>query len=802
MALAALVGLAGCLADEDLSAAGAALCETEACVGGDRLLVPRAPGEALHPRLVSGLLSQASSRPAEEIARALLEDGSGAAYRLVDVRPAGDGTLVRLQQTHAGLDVAGGSVAIRLDALGRARWLSSGAAHVDPALDPEPELSAPAALDIALGYAADPALAPERHTRLVVLADPGLAGPRLAWHVVHEDAVARRTYRVYVDARDGQVLSRESLTRRAPTHRARVWDVSPAESDLEEVVFEALPEGAEHLLDDDVEVLNCIDERRCHEVQTTVGLRRVHHCEMRATAAPGRDGSFLSVQPPVDHAALEDSFAEVQAYHHVRSGLAAFRRWSGDPGFALAHRLTTIVNMRVPDLSTAVSLCAPGDGAAPAGSALGIEENAYFWPAGGIGPTEIGDRIVMHQTALSDWAYDGETVYHELTHAVMHTTTPLAWRRHDELGVDYSAGGLHEGFSDYFAAAITGNAQLSAYAGTTESGPEPVNDLTKLVRCGDVLTGEEHEESEPWVGALWAIRRSLRSAEKRAMFNAALFTVVSSLGQFDAFERAHALVLAELQVAAEELVAQETLDEAGIRALEAALASAPAHFADRGLPDCNGRVLSVEPNDVKGSLQVLGPNTWGLEQYRGRAIPAGMQLRLTLHEATPAIRLFVTMSDPYDSTLKPSHVPSEPDLRVLLREGDRPIRWRWAGPEGVHDADREAPVTLAEDEDLSMEATLEGPFEAGVHHLQITNAGADWVLYELGFQTADADGFFDDAAADRAGHLGGAGEPAVARGCQVVEGHGPPALPWALQLALLALLARRAWSSGVCARRN
>ena len=68
------------------------------------------------------------------------------------------------------------------------------------------------------------------------------------------------------------------------THRARVFDVSPLESELEEVVFTDLPEDATSLEDSEIRVLNCIDRRTCQDVRTTAGVRNLHHCELEAKA--------------------------------------------------------------------------------------------------------------------------------------------------------------------------------------------------------------------------------------------------------------------------------------------------------------------------------------------------------------------------------------------------------------------------------------------------------------------------------------------------------------------------------------
>jgi len=773
--VAILVAFGGCAAEVGTGASSLALTTSAD--------TPESPAVQLgldDARVVSGLLSEPSADAPEDIATAWLASAASVEVRVVRSQRAGDGALVRLRQVHGDLDVVGGDIAMRLDGQGRVRWVSARLVEVDAPIDAEPVLASGDALRAARGLSDDRALDadPARHTELVVYGGAGMASPRLAYHVRYEDELARDTYRVYVDAEDGAVLAREGLAARYVEHRARVWDVSPVDSELEEVVFDALPADAETLEDADVTVFGCVDERLCHDFKTTMGVRSVHHCEMRPTALPDPEESFLLHAPPSSHAELEDSFAEVQAYHHVRSGLSAFRRWAQDPAFGLRDRLTTIVNMRVPDLTSDASLCDAAGDVAPDASNLKIEENAYFWPAGEIGPVELGDRIVMHQTERTDWAYDGEIVWHELTHAVMNTVTPLAWRFLDERGLNAQPGGLHEGYSDYFAAAITNRPTLAWYGGTDESGPTALNDLEKEVDCGDVLNGEEHDESQAWAGALWGVRRSLRSQQKREMFDAVAFTAVSSLGQFDDFERAMALVLAELEVAAEELAEREgmTADERAY--LGEQVAGAEGIFHSRGIPSCNDRVLSLGFEEGKDFVQLLGPKELAEQGHRAQPVPAPLQIRVEVAEEAEALHVHVAELALYDETYPSDDAPTTPEIAALLKEGEAPIAWAWSLPRGRHDADRDASMQLTSD-GASGVATFPGPITPGVYHLQLTNVGASVNAYDVYVTTGPIDAPSDDGRE--------AGAASAASGCSAT--HGAPIDDPTSLFALLALVA-------------
>ncbi|MEZ4366162.1 MAG: hypothetical protein R2939_07720, partial [Kofleriaceae bacterium] len=390
-----------------------------------------------------------------------------------------------------------------------------------------------------------------------------------------------------------------------------------------------------------------------------------------------------------------------------------------------------------------------------------IEDNAYFWPAGEVGPVALGDRVVLHQGTYADWAYDGEVVYHEVTHAVMHTTTDLGWSRRDAVGIDPSPGGLHEGFSDYFAATMTGNAELAAYAGSDEDGPQTMSTLDEEVGCDEILTGEEHDESRPWASALWAIRRSLLSQARRDVFDRALFRVISALRRGDGFPEARALVEAELAQAMEEHISAERLRGTEAARAREMVARAGEKFDARAIGACGGRILAVAPGEPKAALNARGPLTWQSPVAAGSLAPTTMQFALEVTAPTTALKLTIGSSYPLSDELQPDGVPTEPALVALVR-GGTPITWRWSGRTGRHDATSSQPVTIRRTGARAGEAVIEGDFAPGTYYVQLANGGADWGLEDLALHVADGDGKFDD---------GGAGVD-EAGGCQVGGGGG------------------------------
>ena len=351
-----------------------------------------------------------------------------------------------------------------------------------------------------------------------------------------------------------------------------------------------------------------------------------------------------------------------------------------------------------------------------------------------MGPTDLGDRILLGQGVLADWAYDGEVIYHEVTHAVMSTLTSLAWHRFDEFGVDHSPGGLHEGLSDYFAASLTGNAQTNLYAGQTSNGPEPLADFDKLVPCGAGLTGEEHQESLAFSSALWAVRKSLRSAAKRAMFDSSLFVVVSSLDQDDSMADAISLLLKELPLATEEFVQAKGLGAAEAAKLRKTVKKTAGVFSARGLPGCNDRVVEVDKTEVREELYVKGPNSLGFAGVANAKIPASVQFSIEVDSGSQ-LKFHVGDQEEYSTEIKAASMKEGVNLTLLVKPGNDPIRWNWEKARtGEHDAAIEVPLILGESGEMT--ALVTG-LEPGPYHLQLTNAGSDWSLYSLSVAFAE-----------------------------------------------------------------
>lgn len=114
-----------------------------------------------------------------------------------------------------------------------------------------------------------------------------------------------------------------------------------------------------------------------------------------------------------------------------------------------------------------------------------------------------------------DFAYDGDVVFHEFMHAI---TTSLVNKLNslglDKWGIHSEPGSLNEGWSDYFSAAFTNDANIGEYAAIRGGeGEASLRNIDNKARCPDNIIGEIHNDSQVWSGALWAIRKRVKEAQ-------------------------------------------------------------------------------------------------------------------------------------------------------------------------------------------------------------------------------------------------------------------------------------------------
>lgn len=734
-----------------------------------------------HVAVLAGVLSAPSTRPVAEVAQRYLATRP---EPLAGVDPASlhvERTLtlargaaaVKFRQMHAGLEVVGGTVAVRVDDAGRVRWIRSSAVAVPEGFSTVPVLAAGDAVQALLvGPAAHHAgvqVDTARHTQLVIYA-AGRAAPRLAWLVLLPRNVAyQETLRAYVDARTGAVLFLENLVKR--DRQANVFEFNPAVSTVGVTTLDHLSAGATLLEDADMVVKNCVDKQTCMPVNYGGMMVNVHFCEMEATATADASGDFTAYTRPATDTEPEDEFSEVQMYYHTTKVYERFRTW----GFVdlNAKPMTAIVNLRIPPLDFS-SICLGSTSTGP----LNPMDNAAFMPAGSFGGAfPPADWIVFGQGTSADFAYDGDVVYHEFTHAVMGTVSgQLQVAVPDAYGLDPTPGGMMEGYSDYFSAVVTGDPEMGEYAGVGLS-PMPlpsgaIRSLENTKVCPNDLWGEVHQDGEPWAGALWDIRQALPAGD-RDTFDGAVYAAMAMLGANDSGLTAAALTVAEVEVA--------------LGAGQADMATAA--FAARGYDDCNNRVVEAATKDL---LFLMGTD----QAQSLTLVPGPLQFKLNVAEDATEITVGIFASQP-GGLGGITGMTGQPGVKLLVKAGDEPILWNWST--GDHDATAVGDVTFATSGNRAGSGAATGAFPAGTYHVMLANTDATWIVQAVSFDSTPGNiqpdaGPMPDAAPVTSPDAG----PAVDDGggdcgCRVASQTGLPGRGLALlaAFALLGLVFRR-----------
>jgi hypothetical protein len=180
--------------------------------------------------------------------------------------------------------------------------------------------------------------------------------------------------------------------------------------------------------------------------------------------------------------AHDRGFEEVMVYHHVDSALRRLERL----GFKGARRI----------FKDPVQANINGT----------REDNSWYSP---------WNRLLTFGTGAIDDAEDGETILHELGHALQDAIIP-------DFGQSEEAAAMGEGFGDYFAASFFHDDKPEAYRQSVMSwdglliGLEGADEPPALRYLDWAWTyddfqegGDEHDNGEIWSGVLWDVRAAL-----------------------------------------------------------------------------------------------------------------------------------------------------------------------------------------------------------------------------------------------------------------------------------------------------
>ncbi len=526
-----------------------------------------------------------------------------------------DGGMLRTYAQQLGaIPVEGGALSIRTDRAGTLGWSLGFAGRVESAWAAEPVLAREEAAQLALTYASS-SVAPERLFPELVYLPVGEA-LLLAWRVeLPLDLAKMEAPTLWLDAESGALLGRAERIRNA---RARVFPLNPADGETQEVelpeILPGAPGGEQHLVGEWIEAMNCVDE-----AASPLRFEGGRSCVPRHVASADRDGNFLH-EPVMDQTSDEakrDLFSEVSAYYHASLARAFFAAL-GAEGMTLTNTqpMPIVVNFRV---------------ARDEKSALRSYDNAMYYAGSKVkDPTSPfqTDVLAFGQSNRVDYAYDGDVIYHEFTHAVVGATSQLGMLFRGDNAMLGDPGSMNEAYADYFSAAMRGDPVVGAW-----SLGNRARDLSKRARCPDGIVGESHADSPIWSSALWHVRERLGAAFDQAVFNAMIGLPRGSFAMVT-YEVGTSATLAEV----ERLMGAE------------ARAQAEEIFAEHGLPGCADRVIDLTEPNATVALQYLFSSDYGVKpmpgyvQFRVRGLKGGEKLLLVTSVASESAKEDVTVA--------------------------------------------------------------------------------------------------------------------------------------------------------------
>ena len=465
---------------------------------------------------------------------------SGTDLRFERQQRIGTFTVVRFRRHAFGLPVLLRSVVVRLR-------LSGEADVIFAAPGPTALGVAPAAIDEG-GVEADAlGRVGARPGRTATARAVGLDvdGAIVRGYVVDVRGQSRTDRRVLLyDARDGTLLASVSGVMHA---RGRVYDPNP-------------PVAMDMTTDVELPRLTSLERLTGQGVRASACGAAGPSCTPLQSAMADEAGDFLF--DPVEPS-FEDPFAEVSAYFHADR---VSRYFEDTHGFTWTccggSEVMEVVANYWEERDTSY-------------------DNAAYTPSA-CSRDECG-AIVLGQGARHDYAYDGDVVYHEFTHAIVDETAGIFGIDLDALGISYEPMAINEGTADYYAGVVGGNSSVAEYfagmsaLGSSGSLREMENDLV----CPNDLFGEGHMDGRIWAGALWEARQSIEPAAMDAL----VFATLGTMSDNTIFDDAAALLLSTAETLREDGV----LGAADLTLLEGVL-------GDRGIAGCR-RIVPLDDGE-------------------------------------------------------------------------------------------------------------------------------------------------------------------------------------------------------------
>jgi hypothetical protein len=241
-------------------------------------------------------------------------------------------------------------------------------------------------------------------------------------------------------------------------------------------------------------------------------------------------------------------------------------------------------------------------------------------------------------------------VSHEIAHAAIWDVAPFEGVKVDSRGGMSEAGAMHEGFSDYFAAAINGASKLYDYVGPrigTNTGFFPSEgasrDLENTLTCPEVIEGEPHRDSRHFSAALWSLRKNHLGTDQGKTFDGAVYAAIASLSKSSGFNGA----VTSLASAAATAFGSPTIGT-----------DVTQTFTSRGVIGCPKVLVYTGPRALYG-IEGLYPRCCAPSPY----VPGPIQFRLTL----PSDSSDISFQAPYQSRF--AYLANAPSGRILAKIG-------------------------------------------------------------------------------------------------------------------------------------
>ncbi|NLH48445.1 MAG: M4 family metallopeptidase [Myxococcales bacterium] len=516
------------------------------------------------------------------------------------------------------------------------------------------------------------------------------------------------------------------------TDKAKVFEINPVLTDqimkttLEDVADDAGGALISRIDDEGIRklrVLTCSDEEETIDLPG-LGTQRI--CTLRPLANKNENGDFVYPDWPTAVAGVydpNDVHAEVELYYHAQK---IYRFITGENVGVFTHLpgrhkvngeatpINLVANYRLPTTTgnlepISTAFYSPHEymqqGMAEVNGLLGYE----------------GDFLVFGQGSHADFAYDGETIYHEFGHLINYATAGLEYNIYaDEYGLCNLTNALNEGLADTFSWLVSGNpTALFAYLEQT-AGPGFSRDVDNDLAFPRDLRGFDPTDGGIIAGANFAVYQQLAAEPGLSpeVFTRLILLTLLELPQSeepDSFAKYADTFLAILE--------SEGLSEAAPAIREI--------FTARGLYETVRAKEITDYREADHQLLIVGGTydaPWNvsmdlrIEDAVLAAAPAYVQGIVDLPSGASTLVITATLLSAPDAPMYPD--PTDWDLRLYLRRVE-PIRYVEQTDGTFQVTYDQAVAAEAEKRDRKTENTwrAEGLTAGNRYYLQFVNFG-------------------------------------------------------------------------------